>query len=229
MGMFTSAKPISNAVSVATKKDKKDKVAVGGLELLAELDAAIKALSTLKAAVDADVKEFGFQHLVSKAKADGKRPESFRGVEGIASASIEMRKRGTNSALNAQECELIRNAGLEPTEEVMIPEMFGINPVHAANTEMLARVEAALVDIVPADFIVKQDKKSKFVVSDEVIEKAFANRCDPEVLRAVTCMAVKPKLETTDIATILDGIKDMISTNDAVAAAADSPAAKIAA
>lgn len=208
--MFKNAAVLTKPAPAAAKKTK-DEIALAGLEQLAELDAAIKALTGAKAAIEQTVKAAAFDEFMNLA-SNGKRPESFRGVDGNASASVEMRKRSTASALTDAEVELLAANGLTATKAISTPKLFGINPKHAENTELLARVEDALKDIVPEDFIVVQEERSKMVVADEVIEAAFRNKAPREVIATVTCMALKPKLNETNIEKILDDVRGMLAT-----------------
>jgi hypothetical protein len=142
--------------------------------------------------------------------ANGKKPDSFRGLDDIASASVECRKRGTNSPLSEAEVELLTSCGIEVKKQVTVQQLFGINPKYAADDAMLEKISAALEAAgVPDDVIVVQEEVSKFVVDDAAAEKAFAlnNR---EAIETVITMAIKPKLETTDIASIMDDLKDVV-------------------
>lgn len=211
MSMFANAKPV--AEKKATKKSTKTEVSMPGLQTMAEIDALMKALAGMKEAVEAGVKSDAFDHFYTTA--DGKRPESFRGVDGIASASIELRKRSTMSALSETEQALLTEHNVPFEKLVATQKLFGINPVYAENTELLGKVETALTGIVPADFIVVQEERSKSVVTDATLEKAFAQKTPREVIQAITVLAVKPKLAVTDLASILDDVKAMIAATPA--------------
>jgi hypothetical protein len=43
------------------------------------------------------------------------------------------------------------------------------------------------------------------------MEKAFSTKAPREIIEAISTMAIKPKLETTDIAQILKNVKDLIA------------------
>jgi hypothetical protein len=60
----------------------------------------------------------------------------------------------------------------------------------------------------------KQEKKAKMVVSNDTMEAAFKmGKINPEVVKVVTTMALKPKLTTVDIDAILADVKDLLGTN----------------
>jgi len=216
MAMFKNAKTIE--APAAPSKAKKLEIHLTGLKQVAEIDALIKALSSVQISFKADVEAQAFTEFMTLA-ADGTRPESFRGFEDDASASVELRKRSTMSALSEDEVALLAKHGLKAEKMIATPKLFGINPKHAENTELLEKVEAALANIVPEDFIVVQEERSKFVVADSVIEAAFKSKAPREVIKMVTTFAVKPKLEHTDIANIIEHVKDLITVSPATTAA----------
>ena len=78
-------------------------------------------------------------------------------------------------------------------------------------------MEVTFEKIVPEDFIMVQEERSSNVVTDETIEAAFSKKAPREVIRTITTMALKPKLETTDLKVILDDIKHYIIETSEVA------------
>ena len=213
--LFAKAGKVA-APAKAAKKNK-DEVQLPGLQQVAELDALIKALSAAKASLEAGVKSAGFDHFFNEAQATAKRPDNFRGLDGTASASIEMRKRSTASALSADEIAMLEANGLTVEKAVAVQEMFGVNPSYATDTALLEKVSAALEDIVPTDFFVVQEEKSKFVVSEETMEKAFAIKAPREIIQSISTMAIKPKLEVTDISVIMENVKGLLVSSDEAA------------
>jgi hypothetical protein len=192
--MFSTAKSLDKKPTAAKKKDKAE-VEMQGVKDLALLKALIANATTMAASIEGDLKARGFE--VFMESKGSTRPSSFSGVEGEASCSVEMRKRSTMSALTDDEVGMLRKAGIEPFKQVVTQELFAINPVHAQNQDLLAKVEKSLGKIagLPDDFIVKQEGVSKYVVSDEMLDEAFKKAgTDDGVLQAMTVMALKPKL-----------------------------------
>lgn len=213
MSMFAKAKAVNVPKAKAAGKDE---VQLYGLETLAELDALIKALTTMKSTLDVEVKGAAFDRFVQIGKDNGgKRPDSFRGIDGKASASIELRKRSTASVLTQDEQDMMTKLGIPFEKMIGMQKMFGINPIYSENTDLLAKVETALAGVVPEDFIVVQEETSKMVVTDESVEMAFKKNIK-EVIKAVTTLAIKPKLAVTDIGQIMDSVKAMITDIDTV-------------
>lgn len=221
--MFSTAKVIAPAAKTTKAKAENQ---LEGLEQLAQVDALIKSLEAVKATLDAEVKSRALNIFIETA--NGRRPESFRGLEGTASASIELRKRSTTSPLNEDQIKLLASKGVAGEKVIVTNKMFGINPVHAENQELLAKVEAALKDIVPADFIVLQEEKSKIVVTDKAMETVFkeihmargAAKNKEEFaavsqeartfIETVGVLAIKPTLQSTDVASLFDKVRGYV-------------------
>lgn len=194
MSLFKNAKQIAAKPTAAAKKTKQE-IALAGVQSLAELKAMIASLEAAAKTIEGEVKEAGFGEFL--AMETQVRPESFKGVDGQASCSVEMRKRGTNSALNADEVAVLEELGLTPFKQVITTEMFGINPAYAGDEKLMDRVSKALEKVagLPADFIVQQAEVSKLVVDDNLLDEAFKlTEGREEALRIVTTMALKPKL-----------------------------------
>lgn len=191
--LFAKAKTVSAPKTAAAKKTKEE-IALAGIQQLAELKAMAASIEAAMASLEGEIKEAGFEKFLEMETKV--RPESFKGVDGYGTCSVEMRKRGTNSALNADEVDALEKLGLTPFEQVVTPEMFGINPVYADNTVLMNKVSKALEKIVPEDFIVLQEGKSKLVVDEKLLDAAFKLEGEgrAEALRICTTMALKPKL-----------------------------------
>lgn len=209
MGLFAAAKSLEKKPTGAKKADKKE-IPIAKIQQVAEIKALMQTLAGTLESLETEVKTAGFEQFLDMECVG--RPESFRGIDGLASASVEMRKRGTNSALNEDEVKLLREHGIEPFEQVVTQEMFGINPAYAGDEALMQRVEKALVKVagLPADFIVKQEKVSKLVVTDEMLDLAFKKR-DRTVLQITTCMALKPKLNAEyPMEKLFDNVKSIV-------------------
>jgi hypothetical protein len=217
MALFGNAAPLTPAKTGKASKPAKKEIAIEGLESLAQVDAAIKALEGIKASLEPKVKATAFTAFVNMA--DGVKPDSFTGVDGQATASMELRKRGTNSALKVDEVILLQKHGINPLKEVTCPELFAINPKYAGDATLLGKVEAALSDIVPADFIVQQAEISKQVVTEENVGAVFAaktklTRDEFEALvKVVTTQAIKAKLAETNFEKIMANVAKLVAAD----------------
>ena len=194
MSLFKNAKAVTAKPTAAAKKNKQE-INISGILQLAEMKAMIASLEAAAKTLEGEIKENGFAEFLKMEGAV--RPESFKGIDGQASCSVEMRKRGTNSALNESEVAVLEGLGLKPFTQVITTEMFGINPAYASDEKLMDKVSKSLEKIVPEDFFVLQEGVSKKVVDDALCDAAFQlkgpSRAD--AVRLVTTMALKPKLD----------------------------------
>lgn len=231
MSLFDKAQPVTKpAVSNAKSKES---IEVAGLEQYAMLDALGKNIATVQKTVGAVIKDEAMADLFyNKAMEAGELPESLQGYEGIATASLECRKRGTNSPLTEQEVEVFKANGLEPEKAVITHEAFLLNPKYTGDMKMLAKINKLLEGKVPEDLFMKQEEVSKYVVTDSLVAEACSKKAEMprEVFMLMTVLAIKPKLAETNIGQILDDVKPLIveeiEEKPAKKAAAKKPAAK---
>lgn len=186
--IFSNAKKVAPTASASKAKDKTE-VEIEGLEALASISAAIKALEALKETYEANVKEQVIDRFADTgmafAKAGApKKPDSFRGVEGDVSASCELRKRSVASALNDAEIDLCNRFSIPVAKRVKTVGCFVINPAYKDNQDVLANVSKALSKVkdLPADFIMEQEEVSSTVVADNAFEVVFT-KGDKEVVK----------------------------------------------
>lgn len=194
MSIFKNAK-VATAKPTAAAKKTKQEISIVGIQQLAEIKAMMISLEAAAKTIEGEIKEAGFAEFLTMSGSV--RPESFKGIDGMATCSVEMRKRGTNSALNEDEIAVLEGLGLKPFTQVVTTEMFGINPIYAGNEILMGKVSKALEKIVPEDFIVLQAGVSKKVVDDALCDAAFQMKAGEDratAVRMVTTMALKPKL-----------------------------------
>jgi len=195
LNIFKAAGEVS-AKPTAAKKRAKLEVPMNDIANLAKIKAMMDSLEAAKATLEQSIKTAGFEKFLEISGSV--RPESFKGIDGVGSASVEMRKRGTNSALNADEVAALEAMGLKPFEQVITTEMYGINPKYAADETLMEKVSEAIGSFVPEDFIVLQAGVKKNVVDDGLVNSVFAMSAnDPNrrsAIKMVTTMALKPKL-----------------------------------
>lgn len=208
MSLFANAKVVTAPKSKA--KSTKQEIEITGLETVASIDALIKSLTTLQATLTKEVKTAGFD-IMYEAASNLRQPDNFKAVEGNASASIEMKKRSSASALTEEEIDLLNRFEIPTGKNVTTQALFGFDPKYANDMRLLEKISKLLEGKVPEDLIIKQEEVSKIVVTDETLSTAFAKRAPKEIIEAITVMAIKPKLEVTDIPSIMEMVKDLIA------------------
>jgi hypothetical protein len=201
------------AAPAATKSKGKQKVTreIAGAEKLAMVSALSKALEAVKDTFAGMVKTEAACYFREQIDTTGRKPESFKATEGAAVVSVELRKRGSNHPLSEAQVAALRGAGFEPGQEVVTPKLFAINPAHAENTELLAKVEAALSGIVPENFIVLQPERVNYIVTDELLEAVMTKKAPAEVVSCVTSLACKPALKEMNMARIFEFVRELLA------------------
>ena len=208
--MFSNAQTLKTAKS--SKKADAVTVALPGVEALASIDAVIKALTTIKATVEAEVKSRAAIEFIKAGSEKKAKPENFKASEGVATASVQLKKRASNSTLSAEEVALLTNAGVsfETVEEVV--STFVINPAYKDDQALLGKVEKALKGVkgIPEDFILLQEGKSKTITTDASLDEVFKLGQDQIklLLPVVSTIAVKPTIE--DVTAAYDIVKELL-------------------
>ena len=216
MGMFGDAKTLKTA-SAKAKKPATPEIEIDGLEDVAALDAAIKSLTALKKAKEAGVKEGPMTaYFVSTGAAAKARPQNFRGTDGSATASCELRIRSSTSPLTDDEEGLMVAKGLPVEEVVEVAATYVINPAYLEDEVLLGKVEAALKKVsgIPQDFIMRQEGKSKKIVGEKALDELFANHSEAaiaDLLPLVGVLAIKPTLADDDIMKAMDIVQRVIN------------------
>lgn len=216
MSMFANAKTVKTGSK--SKKAEKAEIQIEGLENLAAIDAVIKSLEALKKTVEADVKSQMMVHFVKTGCDQKKRPENFKGMDGDASASCELRARSSASGLSDSEIDLCKKHNIATEEVTAVVDTFIFNPAYANDGKLLGEIEKKLKGIkgLPEDLILKQDGSSKTVVAASAMDEVFL--LQPEVakqmLAVVGVLAVKPKLEGKEVADAFDIVKVLIGEEE---------------
>ena len=202
MSFFSAKFVVTAATPKAKAKSKKKELTIEGLEQLAEIDAMIKNLSALREDLDRTVKDQAREIFIDLGQTA--RPENFRGVDGEAEASIEFRKRSSRSTLTLAEVEAFEKLNI-PVETIQdVFETFVINPAYAGDSALLEKIDRALKKVkdLPEDFILKQEGSSRKVVGEDTVVAVFAKGLIRQFFDSIGVLAVKPKLNVTDISAI---------------------------
>lgn len=195
--LFTTAKVVPTT-QANSKAPKKVEVEIEGLERYAALDSLEKIIKTLKVTYKGVLETSMIDHMVYEGRQIKRRPENFRGVEGAASASCELRKRSSASALSAEERMLLDKLGVEYEVVDDVVETFVINPVYKDDSALLEKVSKALSTVkgLPADFIQKVEGASRAIVDEKSLDQVFtkSDAAARQLINVVGTLAVKPTI-----------------------------------
>ena len=199
-------------VKVEPKKaaDNKVKIEIKGLVDFAMVVSLRKNLEAMEETLESNVKS---QMKEIFTRQNNRRPDNFRGIEGSASASCELRKRTIRSVLTEEEVAALEADKVPVGTEVTVPSRFIINPEHAANQELLQKISDAIQKVpgVPANFILHQAEVSSQVVTDETLNKVCELGLIAKHFDKVATLAVKAKLENElDIEKVLENVRGMV-------------------
>lgn len=211
--LFAAAKKVPAKTTVKKGKDK-DEYRIDGLAQLASIDSLIKSLLAVKESFEAEVKNEALEIFKAQVARTHKKPESFRGVDEGASASMEFRKRSAASGLNEEELRILSAFNVPVGQNVQVEECFRINPKYTNDMDLLEKVSKAIVKVkgVPEDLIEMQPKVYKNVVTEDTLTVACRDaHVFENVAEVVGTLAVKPKLDETDIGTIIETVRELVA------------------
>jgi hypothetical protein len=218
MSIFSNAKKIESQPKTSAKKDDKAKIALTGLENYAAIDTVLKGFKAIMETVGESVKGDMNSIFVGIGKQLKARPDNFRGIDGKASASCELRNRASSSPLSPEEVELLSKNEIPVGSIVTKEAAYIINPTYFNDSALLEKVSKALEKVagLPADFILVQEKEEKKVVTDETVSKVFEKGLSELLLPIVTVPAIKPTYTGT-LVEALEAAKSLAGLVDAEA------------
>lgn len=206
MSLFANAKTV--ATPAKATKSKSVVREISGVERHAAIDAAIKSLQAMLEVEAEKIKAEAATIFIEEGVKLKRKPENFKGTEGSATTSVELRKRSTASVLNADDQALLKEHSIPFDREVQTAEAFLINPAYTNDMALLAKVEEALAGVdLPEDFLMKQEEKTRAIVTDESLAAVFTKSVEEAelLLPLVATLALKPKIDG-DFWSILDEI-----------------------
>lgn len=206
--IFAAAKVIEAPKPKKAKKDEKEEVVLDGLEDYSVIISVIKNLEAVAKTMESDLKEQMKSHF-SKAE---KKPDNFRGVEGDAKASCEMRKRSSASTLTDEEVTLLTKLGVPFDVVPVVEERFIVNPAYSADQDLLKKVSDALSKVkeLPADFIMLQKGSSKSVTNDDTIPVAYEKKVFASIMDSIAVFAIKPTVSEFELDKQVDKVRKIL-------------------
>lgn len=197
--MFANAKPVK------AKKAKPEKAhyMFDGFKKYDVVSYLINRLTEIKKELDVSLKGRAKAIFLDLAKETDKAPPNFVGVDGSHTASVQMRKRGVNSPLTDDEVALLEKFDIPYATVSDVEEMFVINPEHANNSALLKKVEKALKGIkdLPEDFILRQESKSRRVVTEETMNAVFEKKLGRTFFDTIATLAIQSTTKDVTIST----------------------------
>lgn len=184
----------------APKKSKKVKaeIQLEKLDLIASLKVMEKTFENECQIHMAEAKEVSLEAMVEFCHSTKLPPESLMGTGERSTASVEIRRKGTNSPLTSDAVKALTEAGVEFDNNVTVPARFVMNP--DLSQDILLKISMAIMkdptlraihEVTP--IIQRQEEVSINVASEETIRQiAKLNDKDQvrELLKVTTTLAI---------------------------------------
>ena len=165
---------------------------IPGLERLARLVAAQKAIESLIDTEDRIVKAEAIKRFIETGKKD-----SFDAIDGSAKGNIQLRKRQARSKLSGAEVDMLRSNGVTVEQVISQQESFSVNPKYANDKKLLKTVNKLLGKDVPEDFFVYQPEVSHYATSETSIGEALTSASAEGLIQIVGTVAIRTSYEDT--------------------------------
>lgn len=190
------------------KKSKAIEVNLEGLQDYAELDSLIKNLTTMQKTLGGELHD----KMYSIFKAGKTRPENFTGIDGIASASCQMKTRSSASPLTPEERQALDADEIPYDKEEVVPQRFIVNPRYMGDEALLEKISKAISKVpgLPEDFIQMQASSEKFVVTDATIDAIYEKKLTDKFLKMTTTPAIRPTLSDTNIMRAMKRVTELL-------------------
>ncbi len=215
MTIFDTAPILETRQPRRSRTRRRDEVELEGLMNVVALRQVAEKVRELLITAEIDTKWRATQHFIADGCAKGQKPESFIGVEDIASGIVAMRVRSVNSPLTADEIAALDAEGIPYEKAVEQEETYAINPRYLGDKKLLAKMDAALRRIpgLPEDVFVKQPGKVRCVVDQEALENVF--KLPPEralpLARLMSSIAITPTVDERAFPIYLKRVQKMLA------------------
>jgi len=209
--LFTTAATVAPKPK-ASKAKQREVIQVEGLEAYSAVDAFMKTLEGLKEQMRAKIEATMVPAFIKNGMSAKKRPENLEGEDGLAVASLQLKKRSVRSSLTEEEVALLAEHKIETETNVVVPAAFIVNqkysdlsnPNNAKLLEDLSKVmEPVLKKAGIDDFFQQQAEVSSTVVPEKGLDEIFQRGINDasvveQLLATVGVLGVRPKLNTQD-------------------------------
>jgi hypothetical protein len=174
---------VAAAPQKPTTAPKADTIDMPGLENYAALSAVAKEITDgiLKTH---PLRDAVLARFAATGKATGRTPANFKGVDGRANASIQLRKKTSASPLKADATERLADLKIAFDHVVTTPATVIVNPKYMGNAEKMNDVLAKMIALVKKagysdDFFQLQQEVSVDLVTDQTLSDIFLMAKDP--------------------------------------------------
>jgi hypothetical protein len=217
--MFAKPKKVEAVAAPKSRIVGKVPTTVKGLARLAALKTLLANVETMIEAEEAGVRKSVLDILIANGKKSAKKPDSIYVAEtgeGFnATANATLRRRASNSVISEEEAEILTANGIPFEIMEKTPEMLAVNPEHAGNAELLAKVDRATAKLgLPEDFIIMIPAETKKVATDESVDKLFSGSFGTEAIEELIPLVSVPTLgryKVSDSAAAVKAVEKMIN------------------
>lgn len=168
---------MTNYLATATKKTtvakaKREPVrqTVEGLQHYAAFVAVEKGIAALKESDAAAIKSELEQQFIEAGCDMGRTPENFHGIEGLATASLQLRRKTIKSPLDAMQ---VRAMAAHKVPVKHIAATFQIAEKYMDDMAILDKLNKALSKAGLPEDLFEQNSEERYVVTDETIDAIF--------------------------------------------------------
>ena len=192
-----------------SKKTDAKEIVTKGILKLAAYDVVMDTLKVERADLETDIKGTAKALAIEVGCATKVRPDNYTGTEDKASASIEVRKRSSNSKLSDEEITNCKEWGIETQVVEDTVEAFVINP--EADAKHMAALEKLIGDAIkagklPSTIILKQEGVKRTLLADNALDTLFTKPRDV-VEKAFSMCGTQAVGKTKFPGTLADALK----------------------
>jgi len=229
-GVAAKAAPVSKPKGSGGGSGR-DEISFGAdLDRLAAFKVLIDALEGPAKQLQEQLRLKGYEVYADRAHAAGSHPSSFLATGDVATASVEMRRRGSNMPINDLEVkEELAKLGIPLQENVKVPERFVFNAELLQDEKIRNAISQAFgshpaLAPIADQLIQKQDKEFNWVTTEMTLEVAAQKLTEDDYARLVPYLSTlaigKFHLNGAAIASKVKG-EDSVITPEAKAIAID--------
>lgn len=202
---FLDAPKVATVTSIDAKKKgkRRDEVEIEGLKKVAALKMVADSIKNEADLRAEQVKAQVVEHYVDLMVESGRKPDSFVGVEDNASASCEIRKRGSNLSISEETAQKLVAVGVSVEKKVKVEQRLVLNP-NLGNDELvkIKKVLDSNAETKNMQIVMVQPEEFTYVTTDTTLDELAALRkreLIAELVEAVATFAVgKYKIDSAD-------------------------------